>query len=317
MKNKAAVIDMGTNTFQLGIAQFENGKFDYLFEQSLAPKIGKGGISQGIISNEAIERAINALFVYTKKAAEFDILPTEIYAIATSAVRNAKNADDFCKKIKNELGINITVISGEKEAELIAEGVKYAIDFDENPSLIMDIGGGSVEFIIANKSKLYWKYSFEIGGQRLMDLFFDHDPILPNQVRKLQNYLDEKLIPLSNAIHQYSPKTLVGSAGSFETLADIYQATLRTLLPIEKSIARDLPIDSFYDSYSKFIEFDRKKRLEIPGMKDLRVDMIVVASILIDYVIKTFEIEEIKVSDYALKEGVLSKLAKNEPLALV
>jgi exopolyphosphatase / guanosine-5'-triphosphate,3'-diphosphate pyrophosphatase len=214
MKKTVAVIDLGTNTFQLGIAEINVGKFTYIFEKSLAPKIGKNGISEGIISADAIERAVLVLSEFVNIAKNYKITPENIYAIATSAIRNAKNSDVFCEIIKDTLNLNITAISGEKEAELIAEGVKYAVEFDEKPFLIMDIGGGSVEFIIANKKTVFWKHSFEIGGQRLMDLFFDHDPIAPGNVKKLKEYLEEKLIPLANAIHQYSPKTLVGSAGS-------------------------------------------------------------------------------------------------------
>jgi exopolyphosphatase / guanosine-5'-triphosphate,3'-diphosphate pyrophosphatase len=312
--HKIAVIDLGTNTFQLGIAQIIEGKFKYLLEKSLAPKLGKGGISDGKISEEAISRAIEVLMDFIITTKSYGIYPQEILAFGTSAIRNANNGVAFCKTIKQDLGININIIDGNKEAELIYEGVKYAIEFNEIPYLIMDIGGGSVEFIIANYKNLYWKQSFEIGGQRLMDMFFDTDPIAPNQVRKLQNYLSDQLIPLMNAIHQYSPKTLVGSAGSFETLVDIYNAANSSYTSKNQSIASQLPIESFYDSYYKFLEFDRNQRMAIPGMIELRVDMIVVATVLIDYIIKTCSINEIFVSNYALKEGVLAKFCKNEPI---
>jgi exopolyphosphatase / guanosine-5'-triphosphate,3'-diphosphate pyrophosphatase len=87
-----------------------------------------------------------------------------------------------------------------------------------------------------------------------------------------------------------------------------------TFVPVNESITSPMPLESFYDSYNKFLQFDRKQRMQIPGMIELRVDMIVVASILIDYVIKTYDIEEIIVSNFALKEGVLAKLARYEPL---
>ncbi len=314
MDKKIAVIDLGTNTFQFGIAEIGKGVFTFLFEKSLAPKLGKGGISKGIISSEAIIKAKIALEEFILNAKDYGIPPNEILAYGTSAIRNAKNGEDFCHEIEQTLGLHIKVISGNKEANLITEGVRYAIDFQQDPYLIMDIGGGSVEFIITNKKTTFWQQSIEIGGQRLMDMFFDQDPITPNQVRKLQSYLEEKLIPLSNAMHQYSAKTLVGSAGSFETLVDIFNASIHTYAPISQAVVSDLPVSSFYDSYAKFLQFNRAERLAIPGMIELRVDMIVVASVLIQYVIKTFEIEEIKVSNFALKEGVLALMCKNEPL---
>ncbi len=306
---KVAVVDLGTNTFQFCLANIANNNFEIIFEKSLAPKIGLGGISNGIITVEAINRAINCLQKFTKIAFTYGILPNEILAFGTSAIRNANNSNHFCEEILDKTGIVIQVISGEKEAELIANGVRFAIEFEQEPYLIMDIGGGSVEFIIANKSTVFWKQSFEIGGQRLMDLYFKTDPISPNQISKMNSFFDEKLIGLSNAIHQYTPKKLVGSAGSFETLLEIFKKTR----PIKELATNILPIESFYNSYYKFLEFDRENRLKIPGMIELRVDMIVVATTLIDYCLKTYKISEIKVSYFALKEGVLAQFAKNEP----
>jgi exopolyphosphatase / guanosine-5'-triphosphate,3'-diphosphate pyrophosphatase len=314
IKNRVAVIDLGTNTFQLGIAEIITGKFNYIFEKSIGTKLGKGGISNGIITEAAIERALKALSEFCDIGKQFEIEPNKIQAFGTSAIRNATNGIEFCEIVKQNLGIEIAIIDGIKEAQMICDGVRYAVLFNQEPYLIMDIGGGSVEFIIANKTTIFWKQSFEIGGQRLMDMFFQNDPIAPSEVKKLQNYLGENLIPLWNAMHQYSPKTLVGSAGSFETLVDIFNASIKTLIPIEASISSPLPLDSFYDSYFKFLEMDRNGRMEIPGMIDLRVDMIVVASVLIDYIVKTFKIEEILVSNFALKEGALAKFCINEPL---
>ena len=312
MKNMEAVVDLGTNTFQLGIAELDGGTFKYVFEKSLAPKIGKGGISDGIIKPEALERAVLVLQEFVNDALKFGIEPQNIHCFGTSAIRNAKNGLQFCDEIFNKLDLTIQIIDGAKEAELICAGVKYAINFEDEPYLIMDIGGGSVEFIIANKHQIYWKQSFEIGGQRLLDQFFTADPIPQNQVKRLQNYLEEQLIDLTNAIHQYAPATLVGSAGSFETLLDVYNSTLQTFAPIQNQIAGELPLASFYDSYAKFLEFGRGERLQIPGMIELRVDMIVVASVLIEHCIKKYNMNRIFVSNYALKEGVLARLTRRE-----
>lgn len=314
MEKLIAVIDLGTNTFQFCIAKIKEKNFEIIFEKSLAPKIGKGGINIGIITNEATERALNSLFEFKNIAHEYGILANDILAFGTSAIRNASNSVEFCETILEKTGIVIQVISGEKEAELIAHGVRYEVDFEQEPYLIMDIGGGSVEFVIANSETIFWKQSFEIGGQRLMELFFNTDPIQHGQIGKMNSYFDEKLIPLANAIHQYWPKTLVGSAGSFETLFEIYLAKSRLKNREVRISSNLLPIESFYDAYYNFLELDRENRLKMPGMIELRVDMIVVASVLIDYCLKTYKIPAIKVSYFALKEGVLAKLIMNEPI---
>jgi exopolyphosphatase / guanosine-5'-triphosphate,3'-diphosphate pyrophosphatase len=312
MNKNVAVIDLGTNTFQLGIAKIHSNSFEYVFEKSLAPKLGKNGINKSILQADALGRGLEALAEMQENCKEYGVLPQNIYLIGTSALRNANNASDFVDAVLQKMGWQLQIIDGNTEAQLIAIGVQYALGADENAYLIMDIGGGSVEFIIIENTRILWKKSIEIGGQRLMELFFDADPISHTQQNRLKTYLQEQLLPLQNALHQYQAKHLVGAAGSFETLADIYNSSIG--VDGSNLISTKLPIDSFYNSYAQFLQKNQKQRLAIPGMKALRVDMIVVASVLIEVVLKLANTEQITVCNYALKEGVLAALAKNEPL---
>ena len=181
MKN--AIIDLGTNTFHLLIVEDKNT----LFKDSVPAKIGKGGISQGIISEEGIQRALTVLKRFKQIIDEQGVRAERVFATGTSAIRNAGNKEEFVKRVLEETGIQIQVISGDKEAELIYFGVKEAVDITET-SMIMDIGGGSVEFIICNNEKIFWKQSFEIGGQRLMDKFMKNDPISMRSVQQMNDY---------------------------------------------------------------------------------------------------------------------------------
>ena len=304
---KKAFIDLGTNTFQLLIVAQEGNTYQKIHEDSYAAKIGLGGISSGIITQEGIERAVFALKYFQEKLNEECVIPENIFATATSAVRNASNGEAFCEEIFQRTGILIKVISGEEEAALIYEGVKLGTPIGNDTSLIIDIGGGSVEFIICNQDRIFWKQSFEIGGQRLMDKFMNSDPISPRSVQSLKDYLEEQLLPLTNAVHQYAPICVIGSAGSFETLIDLYfMKTFGQLPPIEQ-VSFELPIAEFYDSFLKIVSSNREQRMALAGMIELRVDMIVVGVCLIDFVLKRYDIRQIKVSNFALKEGVLSK----------
>ena len=307
-----AIIDLGTNTFQLLIAQIHEKTFKVLHEESKAAKIGKGGISDGFISEEAVERALLILKKYQETAQSFEITPAEIIAIATSAVRNANNKEEFCQRVLQETGISIQVIDGEREAHLIYEGVKLSTPIGKNPAMIMDIGGGSVEFIIGNEDRIFWKQSFEIGGQRLMDKFMTTDPISPKSIMSLYAYLEQQLLPLTNAVHQYAPETLIGSAGSFETLIDIFYQKSKNRFPSPEEVTFDLPKAAFYDAFQQIMTKNRAERMVIKGMIELRVEMIVVGVCLIDFVLKKYEIEAIKVSNYALKEGVLNGKLRTE-----
>lgn len=305
---KKAIIDLGTNTFQLLIVEQDGINYKTIHQESYAAKIGMGGISSGIITEEGIQRGIKGL-QYFQQVFDKELVTVEnILATATSAVRNAKNGDEFCRRVLDETGIKIQVISGEEEAVLIYEGVKLGMDIGIEPSIIMDIGGGSVEFIICDKNRIMYKQSFEIGGQRLMDKFMSTDPISPRSVGALRDYLEEQLLPLTNAVHQYAPICVIGSAGSFETLIDMFYMKTYGHLPLSAQISFDLSISEFYDSFLKLVSKNHEERMALPGMKELRVDMIVVGVCLIDFVLKRFDIQQIKVSNYALKEGVLSRL---------
>ena len=305
---KKAIIDLGTNTFQLLIVEQDDINYKTILEESYAAKIGMGGISSGIITEEGIQRGIKGLQYFQQVIEKEGVTNKNILATATSAVRNAKNGDEFCQRIFNETNIRIQVISGDEEATLIYEGVKLGMDIGLETSMIMDIGGGSVEFIICDKNRIMYKQSFEIGGQRLMDKFMILDPISPRSIEALRDYLEEQLLPLTNAVHQYAPVCVIGSAGSFETLIDLFYMKTYGYLPTPSQISFELPIKEFYNSFLKLVTKNHEERMAIMGMKELRVDMIVVGVCLIDFVLKRFGIQQIKVSNYALKEGVLSNL---------
>ena len=302
-----AIIDLGSNTFQLLIAEFRDEHPHILHDESRVAKIAKGGISDGIISEAGIIRALETLAYFKTITTKYQVPITSIKAFGTSAIRSAKNKNELLNRIFDQTGIVVDVIEGGQEAQYIYEGVRFAGALGLETSLVMDIGGGSVEFILCNKKRIFWKQSFEIGGQRLMDKFMTEDPIAPQQISKLYHYFDEQLLDLTNAVHQYQPENLIGCAGSFETLVDIDFAK-RGVQIESNQVLFDLQISSFRASHLQLITGDRNARLALPGMKAFRADMIVVGVCLIDYILKKHSIDQIKVSNYALKEGVLANI---------
>ncbi|MFT7421036.1 MAG: exopolyphosphatase/guanosine-5'-triphosphate,3'-diphosphate pyrophosphatase [Arcticibacterium sp.] len=298
---KRAVIDLGTNTFHLQIIGDEDKT---LFKLSKPAKIGMGGINKGIITEEGIQRGIAVLRVFKEHIIEFGITSECVFAFGTSAFRSAKNKEEVLNRIHEATQIHIEVISGDREAELIYVGVTKAVEI-KKPSLIVDIGGGSVEFIICKSDAILWKKSIEIGGQRMMEFFQDSDPLSAGSVNKLDDYLRENLLPLANACHQYSPSILVGSSGSFDTLNSIYFYKKTGKETPEEEIGFNYPLEEFIDSYEKLLSKNRVERMAIPGMIELRVDMIVVAVCLVRYLIQNFGLKTLKISKYALKEGIL------------
>lgn len=299
---KVAVIDLGTNTFHLLIARVDRSSHEILLRERKAVKIGEKGINKGEITQAAWERALQALNEFKATIDQYKI--DQVFATATSAVRNASNGQALVNEIYQQTKIEIEVISGIREAELIHHGASKALDFGAEKNLIMDIGGGSIEFIIADSNKAYWLRSFEVGGQRLVEKFHKSDPITSEEIKELHTFFKTELQPLVEACAEYRPTTLIGCSGTFDTLSDIYCE--------QNKIDRDpdvteypFGIDAFKNILNDLINKTREERLAIPGMIEMRVDMIVVACILVDYIIEKLDLKNIRVSAYALKEGIL------------
>lgn len=302
--SKVAIIDMGTNTFHLLIAETEAGNFNIIHREKVPVKLGMGGINRNLITDAAIDRALATMKAFKKTLDA--VVVNQVLAFGTSAMRNAANGADVSKRIEVETGIKTNIISGIQEAEYICHGARAAIEMGEQKHAIMDIGGGSVEFIIANQTELFWSHSFEIGGQRLLERFQKHDPILPEEVQSLFNYFDTELKPLVEQLKKYQPKVLIGSSGTFDTLSDIY--CFRNDIPVTEAPETPFSIKAFDEIYEELLVKDRAARMQIPGMIEMRVDMIVVACCLIKYFLQVHRFDAIRVSSYSLKEGVLAQL---------
>lgn len=294
---KKGIIDIGTNTFHLLIADTSSNN-EVLHREKVAVRIGKDGISSGKIAEDAIERAVKTLLNFKSTMESYQV--EEIITTATSAVRSAKNKNEFIEIIKKTSGIDIKVLSGEQEAFLIHQGVKAYQSFDET-ALIIDIGGGSIEFIIADQEKVRWLRSYEIGGQRLIDKFHKSDPISSSEKQNLTTFLKKTLSDVFSEVKKHNAKYLIGSSGSFDTFWDIFQNKEKD----EERPKAFLSRDEFNTINQELIKKNKKDRLAIPGMIPMRVDMIVSASIVTDIIMKQCQFELIKVSSYALKEGIL------------
>jgi len=305
MQNKIAIIDMGTNTFHLLLAEADERGYHITYRERLAVKLGKGGINHGFITEEGIQRALLAMQSFRNTIDQAGI--TKIFAFGTSAMRNARNSNEVVDRIKALTGIDVTIISGDREAEFIYMGVKSALDIGRENALIIDIGGGSVEFIIGNNDRIHWKKSIEIGAQRLLEQFQKSDPITASEIITLNTYFAAQLAPLAEALRLYPAHTLIGSSGTFDTLSDIF-CEEHDIHKSPEEIETPLSLAGFYDIYKELLEKDRVQRMAIPGMIEMRVDMIVVASCLIYYILQQHSFNRIRVSTYALKEGALATL---------
>jgi exopolyphosphatase / guanosine-5'-triphosphate,3'-diphosphate pyrophosphatase len=304
---KIAVIDLGTNTFNLLVAEVNSiNHYRILYNTKMPVQLGKGGINKRTITPDAMERGINTLRKYLHRISTFDV--EKIYAFATSAVRSADNGFVFTERVKNELGLEVEIISGEKEAELIYYGVKLGTKMNGETSMIMDIGGGSTEFVICNKHEIFWKKSFDIGAARMLEAFKPSDPLTSDEIDKIESYLNSGLQELFQAVKQYNVSTLVGSSGSFDTFAEIIAHKFYEPAIVENITEYTFDLDDFLYTHQLLIKSTKEQRLNTPGLIPMRVDMIVIASIFVNLVLQQTGLKNMKLSAYSLKEGVLNEL---------
>jgi len=300
---RIAAIDLGTNTFHLLIVETTGNQPEILYKTNVPVKLGEGRINDNIIIPAAFERGLNCLETFSHTIAKYRV--DEVRATATSAVRSAENGQDFVDAVKERTGISIETISGDEEAELIYQGVKLSGAITDL-SLIMDIGGGSVEFILCDTEKLIWKKSYNIGAARLMQQFFKSDPIADEEKNAILFHIQNQLADLFEICEKYHPEILIGSAGAFETFAELIIRKNNLRADIKTAKTFEFNFDDYIATSIKLLNATHKERAEMPGMIPLRIDMIVIAALITNYVLGRCKINQLTLSTYDLKMGVLA-----------
>jgi exopolyphosphatase / guanosine-5'-triphosphate,3'-diphosphate pyrophosphatase len=309
MPYRAAIIDLGTNTFHILIMEWEGQRYKVLDKLQVPVKLGKGAFSDHIIREDAYSRGIATIIEFKNLLDRYQISRVEIFG--TSVLRNAINAADFARDTEIILGHPIVIISGLEEAELIYSGVKSAVPLGGEPHLIMDIGGGSVEFIIADDSHIFWRRSYEIGAARLIEKFSKSDPMDEGSILELHDFLEKELGTLWVKAAKFQVKTLVGASGSFESVSGIEMERYHSNKQSEHFVHHIIDLHHFEEIYQKIISSTLDELSYMPGLPGFRVEMITVGIILIRYVMKRLELKKMIASDYALKEGVMFRLMQN------
>ncbi|MBD1394983.1 Ppx/GppA phosphatase family protein [Mucilaginibacter glaciei] len=306
-KNKrVAVMDLGTNTFHLLIAEGPANNFTEIFHTQEGVKLGEGGINEGLIQPAAFERGIATMQRFRDHLLDHHV--TELRAIGTSALRNAKNGQDFITAVNEKAGIQIELISGDQEAAYIYNGIDASGCLTDRNALIIDIGGGSVEFIIGNEDEILWKQSFEIGAARLMDMFHKVDPIPVISIKAMTSYLNGQLADLFAAALKYRPRILIGSSGAFESFAEVIELEAGRKFDLKKTRNYEFDTDDLLDLIERLAKSNHAQRAAIKGIIPVRVDMIVVASLLTIYIMQKIGVADVAMSTYSLKEGVLAQM---------
>jgi len=296
MKKRRAVIDLGTNTFHLLIVELtDSGEFEELFRKRIFIKLAENGIHT--IGEAPLKRALDAIKDFKTILDNYNI--STIKAFGTAALRTASNGPDLIKTILKETGIQVQLIPGAQEAKLIYQGVLKAVDFSPQMGLIMDIGGGSVEFILADQKGIRWAKSFPIGVAVLYKNFHKSDPISNHEINVLTSCLEQDLALLFTQVSIYKPTVLIGASGTFDVLeAILCPKKINPLHGIVKT-------SDFYPFFERLIKTKLSERFSMSQIPDTRAEMIIVALILIHFILRKTAIQTISVSAYAMKEGML------------
>lgn len=300
---KVAILDLGTNVFNLLITEIEQESCKIIKVVKMPSFIGSGGFKAGRLGKEAMSESLKALGKI-KKIIDQEGEMALIKGFATSAFRDAENGSEFARTIRDQFGFDVEIISGEREAELICKGIRESLLIWNEKVLMCDIGGGSNELIIADRERIYWKRSFNLGMLRLREQFLPSDPVKEEEIEMIENYLVKELQPLFDACREHSPGLMIGSSGSFDTLRELLYADDDGTLP-----AKEIDIERLEVLHQKLLISNREERLKMPGMSPIRVDYMVLGSIFVQIVLKSCNIKELYQSSYSLKEGYMSELA--------
>jgi exopolyphosphatase/guanosine-5'-triphosphate,3'-diphosphate pyrophosphatase len=293
---RKAVIDLGTNTFNLLIADVNGNSFEIIHSEKEGVSLGMGGINENILAPEAYERGLDTLNHFKNICTQYGV--KEIRAIGTSALRDASNSLEFINEVKNNLGITIEIISGHREAEMIYRGVKWSYRFDE-PSVIMDIGGGSTEFVFADKTGITDLVSLNIGVSRIYQHFNFSDPLSPADIEKIEVWLEERADGFFDGKQEH---ILIGASGSFETF---YELIHNEQFPSQlKSV--ELSFDFLMECLDQIIASSQAERDENNWIIPIRKKMAPIAAVKTRWVINKLDIKRVFISPCSLKEGALA-----------
>ncbi|NIR47116.1 Ppx/GppA family phosphatase [candidate division KSB1 bacterium] len=306
MKNLAA-IDIGTNTALLLVAEAGGrGELHPLFQQEEIVKLGDGVDKNKRLTPEAVERALTALRKYKAIIHEFGA--EQVVISGTSAVRDAQNRSELIRQIKDLMGVELQVLSGEEEARLTYLGALSNKSHLPGSILLIDVGGGSTECILGTNDSMEFVKSLDVGSVRLTERFVKHDPVTDEELNHMRALLADHIEGIDNEIHRRSDH-FVGVAGTVTTLAAMnlelqpYQPELvdnsKLTLPQVSAIIAELQ--------KKTIE----ERKRIPGLRPARADVILAGAVILEEFMKEFNFEECLVSDRGLRYGLLLKLLKD------
>ncbi|MDH4027517.1 MAG: Ppx/GppA family phosphatase, partial [Nitrospirota bacterium] len=310
-KRPLAAIDMGTNTFRLLIAEVlrDNEKNSYSFRQihsaRIITRLGEGMHDSGMISGEAMDRGVAALKEFSDTISGHHVHRT--WACATSGLRNATNSREFISRAKVEAGIDIEIITGEQEARLTAAGMLTDIAMP-GTALMADIGGGSTELIFSRRSEPVLVKSLDLGVVYSAGRYMKNDPPLNEDLKNMEEDISGRIMSGAGAFRKLieDDTVFIGGAGTITALAAMAQRLTR----YEHSMIHNFRLtrETVKELYCAISAVTSRERAEFIPFEPARLDIIVPGTLILFKLMETFGFNDILVSNYGLREGILIDL---------
>ena len=301
---RVCVIDLGTNSFHAVIVDVHpGGAFEWVDRLKEMVHLGEGrSLEGGRLTEAAMTRAFEALERIQLLARGWEAW--EIVACATSALREAENGGAFIERVRRELGLVVRPISGAREAELIYRGVRHAVDLRGAPALVVDIGGGSVECVVGDGETAHFAESLKLGAARMTARFGKSDPLSEEDGAAIRAHYREALGGVRAACREQGGRRLVGSSGTMESLAAV--CARRQGRGGESIFQQAYPAEAFAEGAAWVARASRAEREACDQIEPRRVEQIPAGAVLVDVLLEMIpEIEEVLVSPYALREGMV------------
>ena len=301
--SKLAVIDIGTNSIHMVLAEIlPDASFKILDRFKDMTRLGNGVFATKRLSDEAMSRALDVLktLVTLARNKGFD----RIVAVATSAVREAQNGGDFVSLLMEQTGLRVKVISGTEEARLIFLGVKHSIALPDGPTLVVDIGGGSVELIVGNRDGLIHGKSLKLGAIRLAEQCLPKTPPSESMMRALEQIV---LTELRNVLGCFKMKkfhSLVATSGMAGNVGEVIHLR-HTGRPLPQLNLATVSLKDIRSLEAELAQSSVKARLAIPGLDPKRIDTLLPATVVLRCLLELSGLHAITLCDKAIREGVI------------
>ncbi|MCX8112602.1 MAG: Ppx/GppA family phosphatase [Bacteroidia bacterium] len=311
MPKKVGALDLGTNSFHLLVALVDEERQEVRVERRRREFVFLGRELRGdppYFTEGGIERAVEVLRQLVREAQQAGA--QTLIACGTEAFRRATNASLLIEAIRHELGLEVRLISGADEARLIHEGVRNGLPLPEEPYLVMDIGGGSVEFIWGEKGHIRYLFSVPLGVTLLQQRYPEPDPLSPAVVEEVQKLIRETLSPHLQSLPRETIHYLIGTSGTYKTLARLVAHHAGESAAAQTVHGYRFGPMLFYPVYQKLLTLPLAARLQLKGMQAERAPLLPYGAILVHEVLRFFPIQTIVISEYALREGLVYEYAQ-------